>query len=109
VLMFFIKFCKCFACLVFTILHLFGTREFIRRKIDHGTQDRSWNTNCLLVLAACHKLGQCDCVCSLHELNKSANVDEGKGSTEAFTNFLCIWKDKEQVLLNLYACTHFML
>jgi hypothetical protein len=30
------------------------------------------------------------CVCSLHELNKSACVGEGPGRTKAFPNFLCI-------------------
>jgi hypothetical protein len=38
---------------------------------------RSWRTDYPLVLATCHKLGQGDCVCSLHELSKSANVGEG--------------------------------
>jgi hypothetical protein len=33
-------------------------------------------TNCLLILVACHKLGQGDCVCNVHELGKSANVGE---------------------------------
>ncbi len=33
--------------------------------------------NYLLVLGACHKLGPGDRVRSLHELNKSANVNEG--------------------------------
>jgi hypothetical protein len=32
-----------------------------------------------MVLAACHKLGQGDYVRSLHELSKSARVDEGQG------------------------------
>ncbi len=29
-------------CLQFTILHLFGTREFIRQKVDHGGQIVLW-------------------------------------------------------------------
>jgi hypothetical protein len=37
---------------------------------------RSWKTDCPLVLAAFHKLSQGDCVHSLHELSKSANVKE---------------------------------
>ncbi len=63
---------------------------------------RSWRTNCPLVLAACHKLGQGDCVCSLHELNKNAHVGEGQGQTKAFPNFLCIWTGKEQMFFILY-------
>jgi hypothetical protein len=55
---------------------------------------RSWRTNCPLVLAACHKLGQGDCVHNLHELNKSASAGEGQGRTKVFPNFLCIWTDK---------------
>jgi hypothetical protein len=42
---------------------------------------RSWRTDYPLVQAACHKLGQGDRVCSLHELSKSANVSEGIQST----------------------------
>jgi hypothetical protein len=57
----------------------------------------------------CHKLGQGDYVCSLHELNKSVNVGEGQGQTKAFldffeyldrqgaSDFLSIWTNKEQV------------
>jgi len=63
---------------------------------------RSWRINCLLVLAACHKLGQDDRVCSLHEFNKSAHVGEGQGRTKAFLNFLCVWTDKKQVFFILY-------
>jgi hypothetical protein len=48
---------------------------------------RSWRTNCPLVLAACHKLGQGDRVHSLHELSKSASVSEGQGRTKVFPNF----------------------
>jgi hypothetical protein len=51
---------------------------------------RSWETNCPVVLATCHKLGQGDRVCSLHELSKNARVGEGQGRTQAFPNFLCI-------------------
>jgi hypothetical protein len=40
-------------------------------------KDRSWRTNCPLVLAPCHKFGQGDRVRSLHEFNKSARVGEG--------------------------------
>ncbi len=63
---------------------------------------KSWRTDCFLVLAACHKLGQGDCVHSMHELNKSVSVSEGQGQTKTFFNFLCIWTDKEQVLFILY-------
>jgi hypothetical protein len=38
---------------------------------------RSWRIDCLLILAACHKFGQGDCVRSLHEFSKSACVGEG--------------------------------
>jgi hypothetical protein len=38
--------------------------------------------------AACHKLGQGDRVCSLHEIIKSASVGEGQGPTKVFPNFL---------------------
>jgi hypothetical protein len=55
----------------------------------------SWRTNCPLVLAACHKLGQGDRVHSLHELSKSARVGEGQGGTKSFPNFLCTWISKE--------------
>jgi hypothetical protein len=55
-----------------------------------------------LVLAACQKLGQGDCVRSLHERSKSARVGERQGRTKAFLNFLCIWTDKEQVLFIFY-------
>ncbi len=68
----------------------------------HQTKNRSWKTNCLLVLAACHKLGQGDRVHSLHEPSKSVRVGEGQGRTKAFPNFLCIWTDKEQVLFIFY-------
>ncbi len=56
-----------------------------------------------MVQTTCHKLGQGDRVRSLHELNKSASVSEGKGRTKTFPNFLCIWTNKEQVffILNL--------
>jgi hypothetical protein len=40
-------------------------------------KDRSWRTDCPLVLAACHKLGQGNRVCNLHELSKSVSVGEG--------------------------------
>jgi len=56
---------------------------------------KSWKTDCPLVLAACHKLGQGDHVRSLHDFNKSACVGEGQGRIKAFPNFLCIWTDKE--------------
>ncbi len=69
---------------MFINLRLFGTREFIKRKV-------------YLVLAAYHKLGQGDRVHSLHEFNKSVSVDEGQGQTKAFPNFMCIWTDKGQV------------
>jgi hypothetical protein len=85
-----------FFCFLFRILISFGTRESIRRK------GRSWRTNYPLVLAACHKFGQGDCVRSLHELNKSVSVGEGQGRTKAFPNFLCIWTNKEQVFFILY-------
>jgi hypothetical protein len=62
---------------------------------------RSWRTNCPLVLAACHKLGQGDRVRSLHELNKSVRVGEGQGRTKTFPNFLCIWTNKEHVFFIL--------
>jgi hypothetical protein len=38
---------------------------------------RSCRTNCPFVLIACHKLGQGDRVCSLHEPSKNACVGEG--------------------------------
>jgi hypothetical protein len=81
--------------LLFTILRVFETRESIRRKV-------SWRTNCLLVLAGCHKFGQGDRVCSLHEINKSASVGEEQGRIKVFPDFLCIWTSKEQVLFILY-------
>jgi hypothetical protein len=37
----------------------------------------------------------CNCVRSLHELNKNACVGEGQGQTKAFPDFLCIWTDKD--------------
>ncbi len=71
----------------------------------HQTKDRSWRTNCPLVLAACHKLCQGNRVRSLHELSKSARVDERQGQTKVFPNFLCIWTDKEQMLfINNFFC-----
>jgi hypothetical protein len=82
-------------CLLFTIQHLFETRKFIRWKA------RSWRTECPVILAACHKLGQDDHVCSLHELNTRASVGERQGRRKAFLDFLCIWTDKEQVLFIL--------
>ncbi len=68
----------------------------------HWTKGRSWRTDCPLVLAACHKLGQGDRARNLHELNKSAIVGEGQGRTKMFPNFLCIWIDKEQMFFILY-------
>ncbi len=68
----------------------------------HQTKGRSWRINCPLVLATCHKLGQGDCVCNLHEPSKSAHVGEGQGRTKAFFNFMCIWTNKEQVLFIFY-------
>jgi hypothetical protein len=50
----------------------------------HSTKGISWRTDCPMVLAACHKLGQGDRVRSLHELSKSASVGEGQGQTKAF-------------------------
>ncbi len=83
-------------CLLFTILRPFGTIESIRRKVDNGGQIVLW------YWAACHKLGQGDCVRSLHEPNKSVCVGEGQGQTKTFLNFLCIWTNKEQMLFILY-------
>jgi hypothetical protein len=40
-------------------------------------KDRSWRIDCPLILVACHKLGQGDCVRSLHALSKSVSVGEG--------------------------------
>jgi hypothetical protein len=51
---------------------------------------RSWKTDCLLILATCHKFGKGDHVRSVHELSKSASVSEGQGRTKAFPHFLCI-------------------
>ncbi len=68
----------------------------------YQTKGRSWRTYCPLVLVACHKLGQGDCVRSLHEPSKSARVGEEQGRTKAFLNFLCIWTDKEQMFFILY-------
>jgi hypothetical protein len=82
-----------YCCLLFTILCPFGTKESIRQKVDHGGP---------LVLATCHKLGQGNRVRSLHELSKNARVGEGQGRTKTFSNFLCIWTDKEQVFFILY-------
>ncbi len=72
--------------LLFTILHPFGFREFIivynftsiwDQRV-HQTKGRSRRTDCPLVLVACHKLGQGDCVRSLHEPSKSARVNKTK-------------------------------
>jgi hypothetical protein len=63
---------------------------------------RSWRTDCPLVLTACHKLGQGDCVRSLHELSKSANVSEEYDRIKMFSDFLCIWTDKEQMFFILH-------
>ncbi len=52
----------------------------------HQTKGRSWRTDYPLVLAACHKFGQGDRVCSLHKFSKSAHVGEGQGRTKAFPN-----------------------
>jgi hypothetical protein len=57
-------------CLLFTISRLFGTKESIRQN-----GDKSWRTDCPVVLSGCHKLDQGDCVCSLRELSKSASME----------------------------------
>jgi hypothetical protein len=44
-----------------------------KSSLDKG---RSWRTDCPLKLATCHKFGQGDHVCSLHEFNKSVRVGE---------------------------------
>ncbi len=61
----------------------------------HWMKGRSWKIDCPLVLVAYHKLGHGDCVCNLHELNKSAIVGEGQSQTKVFLNFLCIWTNNE--------------
>jgi hypothetical protein len=33
---------KCAFCLLFTVLHPFGTKKSIRRKVDHGKQIVFW-------------------------------------------------------------------
>ncbi len=50
------------------------------------------------VLTACDKHGHGNHVRSLHELSKSASLGEGYGRTKAFSNFLCIWRNKKQAL-----------
>jgi hypothetical protein len=81
-------------------------------------KSRSRRIDCAMVLVACHKLGQGDRVCNLHEISKNVgqgdrvynlheinnnvSVGEGQGQTNVFTNFLCIWTDKVQVLFILY-------
>jgi hypothetical protein len=73
-------------CLLFTVYNFM----YVWDQRVHQTKGRSWRTYCLLVPAACHKLGQGDRVCNMHEINKSANVGEGQGRTKVFPNFLCI-------------------
>jgi len=79
---------------LFVCLFVYNFTSIWDQKV-HYTKGRSWRTDCLLVLVACHKLGQGDRVCNLHELSKNAHVGEGQGQTKAFPNFLCIWTNKE--------------
>jgi hypothetical protein len=44
-----------------------------------SSKGKSWRTDCPLVLVACHKLGQGNCVHSLHEPSKSVRVREEQG------------------------------
>jgi hypothetical protein len=67
--------------LLFIILHLFETRESIRRKVDHGGQIVLWYWQHVINLA------RGDHGRSLHELNKSAGVDERQGQTKVFCGF----------------------
>ncbi len=81
---------------------LFNNFTFVWDHRVHQTKGRSWRTDCPLVLVACHKFGQGNRVRNLHEFSKSVHVGEGQGRIKTFSNFLCIWTDKEQVLFILY-------